>query len=207
VLRRYVGRMTCGYYRCSCVVIRFNTDIKKGWRWCAQLGAVGLTSPEEYDAELERMNVAMMAENQALQYDNKQLNTLIKEYETTLETVMGLFRQRAVRLSSPPHVHLVSRSRRLESLRSSFLMSVLRRFISLSGGVHAHASLFAFLLARGPISRTNTHPRIRIPHSRTRDRSSICATRCTNGLLGLSHTRLGAPTQCAPRIRRRDRGW
>jgi hypothetical protein len=50
---------------------------------------------EEYDAELERMNSAMLAENQALQHDNKQLNALIKEYETTLETVMGLFRQRA----------------------------------------------------------------------------------------------------------------
>ena len=57
------------------------------------------------------MNVSMIAENQALQYDNKQLNTLIKEYETTLETVMGLFRQRAVRFLSsvftfypfPPH--------------------------------------------------------------------------------------------------------
>ncbi|KAI0286155.1 hypothetical protein BC826DRAFT_1093582 [Russula brevipes] len=61
------------------VLRRFNTDMKK----------------EEYDTELERMNVAMMAENQALQHDNKQLNTLIKEYETTLETVMGLFRQRA----------------------------------------------------------------------------------------------------------------
>ena len=61
---------------------------------------MGLTSPEEYDAELERMNVAMLAENQALQYDNKQLNALIKEYETTLETVMGLFRQRAVRFLS-----------------------------------------------------------------------------------------------------------
>ncbi len=57
---------------------------------------MGLTSPEEYDAELERMNSAMMAENQALQYDNKQLNALIREYETTLETIMGLFRQRAV---------------------------------------------------------------------------------------------------------------
>jgi hypothetical protein len=61
---------------------------------------VGLISPEEYDAELERMNSAMLAENQALQHDNKQLNALIKEYETTLETVMGLFRQRAVRLLS-----------------------------------------------------------------------------------------------------------
>lgn len=58
---------------------------------------MGLTSPEEYEAELERMNSAMMAENQALQHDNKQLNVLIKEYETTLETVMSLFRQRAVR--------------------------------------------------------------------------------------------------------------
>jgi hypothetical protein len=43
------------------------------------------------------MNAAMIAENQTLQHDNKQLNTLIKEYETTLETVMSLFRQRAVR--------------------------------------------------------------------------------------------------------------
>jgi hypothetical protein len=77
-------------------------DIKKGWCWCVLFGIAGLTSPEEYDAELERMNVAMMAENQALQYDNKQLNALIKEYETTLETVMGLFRQRAVRLLFSP---------------------------------------------------------------------------------------------------------
>jgi len=50
---------------------------------------------EEYDAELEHMNAAMIAENLALQHDNKQLNTLIREYETTLETVMSLFRQRA----------------------------------------------------------------------------------------------------------------
>ncbi|KAI9443414.1 hypothetical protein H4582DRAFT_1808456 [Lactarius indigo] len=61
------------------VLRRFNMDMKK----------------EEYDAELERMNATMTAENLALQHDNKQLNTLIKEYETTLETIMGLFRQRA----------------------------------------------------------------------------------------------------------------
>jgi hypothetical protein len=83
-------------------MIRFNMDIKKGWCWCVPFGIAGLTSPEEYDAELERMNAAMIAENQALQYDNKQLNTLIKEYETTLETVMGLFRQRAVRFLFSP---------------------------------------------------------------------------------------------------------
>jgi uncharacterized protein YaaN involved in tellurite resistance len=51
---------------------------------------------EEYDSELERMNVAMSAENQGLQHDNKQLNALIKEYEQTLETLMTTFRNRAV---------------------------------------------------------------------------------------------------------------
>ncbi|KAF8895432.1 hypothetical protein BD779DRAFT_1499496, partial [Infundibulicybe gibba] len=50
---------------------------------------------EEYEAELERMNTAMSAENQGLQHDNKQLNTLIKEYEQTLETLMSAFRNRA----------------------------------------------------------------------------------------------------------------
>ena len=56
----------------------------------------GLIASEEYEAELERMNATMTTENLTLQHDNKQLNTLIKEYETTLETIMGLFRQRAV---------------------------------------------------------------------------------------------------------------
>ena len=73
-------------------------------RRCASFSTVGLTFPEDYDAELERMNTAMMAENQALQHDNKLLNTLIKEYETTLETVMGLFRQRAVRFFISPFI-------------------------------------------------------------------------------------------------------
>jgi hypothetical protein len=31
----------------------------------------------------------MIAENQGLQHDNKQLNTLIKEYEQTLENLMS----------------------------------------------------------------------------------------------------------------------
>lgn len=80
--------------------VRFNMDMKKGMHAGVRNSVSGLTSPEEYDAELERMNSAMLAENQALQHDNKQLNALIKEYETTLETVMGLFRQRAVRFLS-----------------------------------------------------------------------------------------------------------
>lgn len=53
---------------------------------------------EEYEAELERMNTAVAVENQGLQYDNKQLNSLLKEYEQTLETVMSSFRKRAVRV-------------------------------------------------------------------------------------------------------------
>jgi hypothetical protein len=48
-----------------------------------------------YESELERMNAAMMADNHALQRDNKQLNGLIKEYEQTLENVMSAFRNRA----------------------------------------------------------------------------------------------------------------
>ena len=45
------------------------------------------------------MNTVMAADNQALLHDNKQLNGLIKEYETTLENVMNQFRNRAVRAS------------------------------------------------------------------------------------------------------------
>ena len=52
---------------------------------------------DEYNAELERMNMQMSAENLALQNDNKQLNALIKEYEQTLEHTMTTFRKRAVR--------------------------------------------------------------------------------------------------------------
>lgn len=50
-----------------------------------------------YDAELERMNTSLAAENQTLQHDNKQLGALIREYEQTLESVMSAFRRRAVR--------------------------------------------------------------------------------------------------------------
>lgn len=51
-----------------------------------------------YEAELDKMNIAMTADNHALHRDNKQLNALIKEYEQTLETVMSSFRNRAVRV-------------------------------------------------------------------------------------------------------------
>ncbi|KAI0643120.1 hypothetical protein C8Q79DRAFT_207905 [Trametes meyenii] len=45
-----------------------------------------------YEAELERMNAAMSAENQTLLNDNRQLSTLIREYEQTLEKTMERFR-------------------------------------------------------------------------------------------------------------------
>lgn len=48
-----------------------------------------------YDSELERMNATMSSENFGLMNDNKQLNTLIKEYEQTLENLMATFRTRA----------------------------------------------------------------------------------------------------------------
>lgn len=54
-----------------------------------------------YDVELERMNASLAAENQGLLHDNKQLGVLIKEYEQTLESVMGAFRTRAVRYLLP----------------------------------------------------------------------------------------------------------
>lgn len=44
------------------------------------------------------MNAAIIIENQTLQHENKQLNSLLKEYETTLETVMAKFRNQAVSL-------------------------------------------------------------------------------------------------------------
>jgi regulator of replication initiation timing len=44
------------------------------------------------------MNAAIIIENQSLQHENKQLNSLLKEYEQTLETVMSKFRNQAVPL-------------------------------------------------------------------------------------------------------------
>ena len=51
---------------------------------------------EEFQTELERFASHLVLENQSLQFENKQLNALLKEYETTLEQVMGKFRGVAV---------------------------------------------------------------------------------------------------------------
>lgn len=43
------------------------------------------------------MNVSLVLENQALQQENRGLSSLLKDYEGTLEAVMGKFRAHAVR--------------------------------------------------------------------------------------------------------------
>lgn len=61
------------------VLRRFNTDLSK----------------EVFESELERMNAGLLLENQGLLHENKQLGSLLKEYEQTLETVMAKFRSQA----------------------------------------------------------------------------------------------------------------
>ncbi len=53
---------------------------------------------EEFQTELEAFSAHLVLENQQLQHENKQLNTLLKEYEQTLESVMSKFRGVAVSL-------------------------------------------------------------------------------------------------------------
>lgn len=51
---------------------------------------------EQFATELESFASHLVLENQSLQHENKQLNALLKEYEQTLENVMGKFRGVAV---------------------------------------------------------------------------------------------------------------
>ena len=46
------------------------------------------TNAEEFESELERLNVNLVLENQGLQQENRQLSVLLKDYEGTLETVI-----------------------------------------------------------------------------------------------------------------------
>ncbi|KAH7886168.1 hypothetical protein F5I97DRAFT_1878060 [Phlebopus sp. FC_14] len=59
---------------------RINTDISKGF----------------FESELERMNAQLIIENQTLLHENKQLSLLLKEYESTMETIMSKFRNHAL---------------------------------------------------------------------------------------------------------------
>ena len=62
---------------------------------------------EAYNAELEKTNVSVLAENQNLLNENKQLNALVREYEQTLETIMSKFRTHAVCLTLRFYTHLI----------------------------------------------------------------------------------------------------
>ncbi|TFK26661.1 hypothetical protein FA15DRAFT_587825 [Coprinopsis marcescibilis] len=62
------------------ILRKYNTDISK----------------ETFESELERTNAQLIIENQTLLQENKQLSLLLKEYETTLETIMGKFRTHAL---------------------------------------------------------------------------------------------------------------
>lgn len=56
-------------------------------------------SSEEFDSELERLNISLVLENQSLQTENRQLSGLLKDYEGTLDAVMAKFRAHAVSLT------------------------------------------------------------------------------------------------------------
>ncbi|KAI0714053.1 hypothetical protein C8T65DRAFT_645348 [Cerioporus squamosus] len=86
--------------RSSAVNLHALADGAKAQAIHSQTGFVlrrfNLDKPKEvYDAELERMNAAMSAENLTLLNDNRQLSALIREYEQTLENIMATFRTRA----------------------------------------------------------------------------------------------------------------
>ncbi|KAG8834636.1 hypothetical protein FRC17_007938 [Serendipita sp. 399] len=74
---------------------RFNTGLSKGAP--ARLGFRLFVDghSETFEEELEKLHNQFSSENQALSNDNKQLSVLVKEYEQTLENVMGKFRVHA----------------------------------------------------------------------------------------------------------------
>lgn len=95
---------------------RFNLDVSQGARSPSSSTARETDEvhdpTEEFESELERLNVQLVTENQALQQENRQLSSLLKDYESTLEAVMGKFRAHAVS-------HQGSLSERLSALTGS----------------------------------------------------------------------------------------
>ncbi|KAL4067364.1 hypothetical protein V8B97DRAFT_1873972 [Scleroderma yunnanense] len=53
-------------------------------------------SKEVFESELERTNAQLVIENQTLLHENKQLDMLLKEHETTLDSIMTKFRHHAM---------------------------------------------------------------------------------------------------------------
>ncbi|KAH8835053.1 hypothetical protein DL96DRAFT_1572676 [Flagelloscypha sp. PMI_526] len=67
---------------------------------------------ETFESELERTNAQIVIENQTLHQENKQLGSLLKEYETTMDTVVTKFRNHALAASQ----HESTLTRHYESL-------------------------------------------------------------------------------------------
>ncbi|KAF8956083.1 hypothetical protein BDZ97DRAFT_1672209 [Flammula alnicola] len=53
-------------------------------------------SKETFESEVERLNAQIIIENQTLLHENKQLSLLLKEYESTMDTIMTKFRNHAL---------------------------------------------------------------------------------------------------------------
>ncbi|KAG8957369.1 hypothetical protein FRC03_010212 [Tulasnella sp. 419] len=105
---------------------RFNTDLSK----------------EVFESELERMNAALVIENQNLQQENKQLNVLLKEYEQTLETVMSKFRSQA----HAAQQHELTLTRHYESLLLARESSTLNQELAASTQISQSLSRLSYLI-------------------------------------------------------------
>ncbi|KAL1737843.1 hypothetical protein HDZ31DRAFT_17426, partial [Schizophyllum fasciatum] len=102
---------------------RFNTDISK----------------ETFESELERTSAQIIIENQTLLHENRQLASLLKEYETTVETIMNKFRNHAIaaqqhELTLTRHYEtlLVSREQQSQSTDINAYTNMARSFHRLS---------------------------------------------------------------------------
>ena len=91
-------------YRKVTLIFIFEDTIRD-FLWSLLSGLFHLVShtwylTEHFTSELERLSVALIMENQSLLHENKQLNSLMQEYEQTLETVMSKLRGHCVRFTS-----------------------------------------------------------------------------------------------------------
>ncbi|KAG8901165.1 hypothetical protein FRB99_005498 [Tulasnella sp. 403] len=108
------------------VLRRYNADLSK----------------EVFESEVERMNAALIIENQQLQHENKQLNVLLKEYEQTLETVMSKFRSQA----HAAQQHELTLTRHYESLLLTRESSTMNQDLAASTKISASLSRLSHLI-------------------------------------------------------------
>ncbi|KAG9015463.1 hypothetical protein FRB94_000068 [Tulasnella sp. JGI-2019a] len=127
------------------VLRRFNTDLSK----------------ETFESEVERMNAALIIENQQLQHENKQFNVLLKEYEQTLETVMSKFRSQA----HAAQQHELTLTRHYESLLLSRETSVLNQDLTTSTKLSASLSRLSSLIRKAIRANAGEDPEETEPFS------------------------------------------